>query len=174
MRWRVQQETCVCMCLRVFVCVSERDTRTPRHSHTPRHFQVRRGPRQKMLLWKFYRMAWIAHAKADAPAASWVVHPARITSLHLRLTEVSPALGKQKDVTVDSITATVDDRIVAKWKRSRVCPWSAGDQFSDPFCQNWTEREQPVTQFREHVCHQSRMWHIYSTELNVCGERMVN
>ena len=41
------------------------------------------------------------------------------------------ALGKQKDVTVDSITATVDDRIVAKWKRRGVCPWAAGDQFSD-------------------------------------------
>ena len=25
-------------------------------------------PRQKMLLWKFYRMAWTAHANADAPA----------------------------------------------------------------------------------------------------------
>jgi len=37
------------------------------------------------------------------------------------------ALGKQKDVTVDSITATVDDRIVVKWKRRVVCPWPAGD-----------------------------------------------
>ena len=75
-------------------------------------------PRQKMLLWKFYRMAWTAHANADAPAPSWVVQPARITLLHPRLTQLTPvmvqALGKQKDVTVDSITATVDDRIVAK------------------------------------------------------------
>ena len=71
-----------------------------------------------MLLWKFYRMAWTVHAHADAPAPSWVVHPARITSLHPRLTVLTPvmvqALGKQKDVTVDSIIATVDDRIVAK------------------------------------------------------------
>jgi len=77
------------------------------------------------------------------------------------------ALGKQKDVTVDSITATVDDRIVAKWKRRGVCPWSAGDQFSDPSCQNWTEQEHHVTpqqkKIREYVCHQSRMWQIYST-----------
>ena len=143
-------------------------------------------PRQKMLLWKFYRMAWTAHAKADAPAPSWAVHPTRIPSLHPQLTELTPAmvqaLGQQKDTTVDSITATVDDRIVAKWKRRGVCPCPAGDQFSDPSCQNWTEREQPVTpqqnnfvkQFREHVCHQSRMWHMYSTELNVCGERMLN
>jgi len=36
-------------------------------------------PRQKMLLWKFYRMAWTAHANANAPAPSWIVHPARIT-----------------------------------------------------------------------------------------------
>ena len=38
--------------------------------------------------------------------------------LHARLTELTPlmaqALGKQKDVTVDSINRTVDDRIVAK------------------------------------------------------------
>jgi len=58
-------------------------------------------PRQKMLLWKFYRMAWTAHANADAPAPSWVVHPARITLLHPRLAQLTPvmvqALGKQKD-----------------------------------------------------------------------------
>jgi len=55
------------------------------------------------------------------------------------------ALGQQKDVNVDSITRSVHDRIVAKLKRRRVCPWPAGDQFSDPSCQNWTEREQSVT-----------------------------
>jgi len=73
---------------------------------------------QKILLWKFCRMAWTAHANADAPVPSWVVHPVRITLLHPGLTQLTPvmvqALGKQKDVTVDSITATVDDRIVAK------------------------------------------------------------
>jgi len=94
-------------------------------------------------------MAWTAHGNADAPAPSWVVHPARITLLRPRLTELTPGmvqeLGKQKNMTVDSITATVDDRIVAKWKRRDVCPWPAGDQFSDPSCQNWTEREQSVT-----------------------------
>jgi len=156
-----------------------------------------------MLLWKFYRMAWTVHAYADAPAPSWVVHAAKITSLHARLTELAPlmaqALGKQKDVTVDSINRTVNDRIVAKWKQKGVCPWPAGDQFSDPSYQNWTEQKQPVTdrsglplyialcslhassipkspakQMCQYVCHQSRMWHIYSTELNVCGERMVN
>jgi len=97
-------------------------------------------PRQKMLLWKFYRMAWTAHANANAPAPSWIMHPARITSLHPRLTALTPVmvqtLGKQKDLTVDSIIATVDDRIVAKWKRRGVCPWSARDQFSVPSCQN--------------------------------------
>ena len=75
-------------------------------------------PRQKMLLWKFYKMAWTVHANADAPAPYWVVHPAKITSLHSRLTGLTPvmvqALGKQKDVTVDSITRTVGARIVAK------------------------------------------------------------
>jgi len=111
-------------------------------------------------------MAWTAHANADAPVSSWVVHPARITSLHPRLTEITPvtvqALGNQKDLTVDSITATVDDHIVAKWKRRRVCPWSAGDQFSDPSCQNWTEREQPVTP------QQNNFVNTYATSL-ACG-----
>ena len=123
-------------------------------------------PRQKMLLWKFYRMAWTAHANADAPAPSWVVQPARITLLHPRLTQLTPvmvqALGKQKDLTVDSITATVDDRIVAKWKRRGVCPWPAGDQISDPSCQKWTEREQSVTP------QQNNFKNAYATRL-ACG-----
>jgi len=93
-------------------------------------------------------MAWTVHTNADAPAPSRVVHPAKIMSLHARLTELTPlmaqALGKQKDVTVDSINRTVDDRIVAKWKPRGMCPWPAGDQFSDPSCQNWTEQKQPL------------------------------
>ena len=70
-------------------------------------------------------------------------------SLHPRLTELTlvmvQALRQQRDVTVDIITTTVDDRIVVKWKRTGVCPWQAVDQFSDPSCQNWTEQEQSVT-----------------------------
>jgi len=125
-------------------------------------------------------MTWTAHANANVPAPFWVVHPARITLLlHPRLAELTPvmvrALGKQKDVTVDSISATVDDHIIAKWKQRGVCPWPAGDQFSDPSCQKWTEREQSVTpQQKKFKCHQTRMWQICSAELNVSGERMVN
>jgi len=72
------------------------------------------------------------------------------------------ALGKQKDVTVDSIIATVDDCIGVKWKRRGVCPWSAGDQFSVPSCQNWTEREQHVTP------QQNNFVNTYATSLS-CG-----
>jgi len=111
-------------------------------------------------------MAWTVHANADAPAPSWVVHPAKITSLHARLIELTPlmaqALGKQKDVMVDSINRTVDDHIVAKWKRRGVCPWPAGDQFSDPSCQNWTEQKQPVTP------QQNNFVNTYATSL-ACG-----
>ena len=61
---------------------------------------------QKMLLWKFYRMVWTAHANIDALAPSWVVQPAKITLLHPRLTQLTPvmvqALGKQKDLTINS------------------------------------------------------------------------
>jgi len=72
------------------------------------------------------------------------------------------ALGKQKDLTVDSITATVNDRIVAKWKRRGVCPWPARDQFSDPSYQKWTEREQSVTP------QQNNFKNAYTTRL-ACG-----
>jgi len=123
-------------------------------------------PRQKMLLWKFYRMAWKAHAKVDVPAPSWVVHPTRITSLHPRLTKLTPAmvqaLGMQKDITVDNITATVDDHIVTKWKQRGVCPWSAGDQTPDPSGHNWTEQERPVTP------QQNNFVNTYATSL-ACG-----
>jgi len=58
-------------------------------------------PRQKMLLWKFYKMAWNTHVGTNVPAPSWVVHPARFTSLHPRLTELTPAivqaLGQQRN-----------------------------------------------------------------------------
>jgi len=123
-------------------------------------------PRQEMLLWKFYKMAWKVHANTNAPAPSWVVHPASITSLHTRLTELTPvmvqALRKQKDLTVNSITRTVDDRIVAKWKQRGVCPWPAGDQSSDPSCQNLTAQEQPVTP------QQNNFENAYATRL-ACG-----
>ena len=103
-------------------------------------------PRQKFFLWKFYRMAWTVLANADALAPCWVVHPAKITSLPTRLTELTPfmvqALGKQKEVTINRINRTVDGLIIANWKQRGVCPWPAGDQFSDP------------------ACKQSRMWHI--------------
>jgi len=136
------------------------------HEFSGLESRLQRCPRQKMLLWKFYRMAWTIHANADAPAPYLVVHPAKITSLHTRLTELTPvmvyALRKQKDVTVDSISRTVDDRIVAKWKRRGVCPWPARVQFSDPSCQNWTEQEQPVT------AQQNNLENTYATRLT-CG-----
>jgi len=50
-----------------------------------------------------------------------------------------------------------------------------GPIFSDPSCQNCAEEEQTVAnKFRDYVCLQTRMWHIYSTALNVCGERIVH
>ena len=119
-----------------------------------------------MLLWKFYKMAWTAHVGTDAPAPSWVVHPARITSLHPRLTELTQAmvqaLGQQRDVTAESITTIIDDRIVARWKRRGVCPGSAGNQLTDASCQNWTEQEQPGTP------QQNNFVNTYATSL-ACG-----
>ena len=90
-----------------------------------------------MLFWKLYRIAWTAHANADAQAPSWVVNPARITSLHPRLTELTPvmvqALGKQKDVTVDRITAKVIPLLSsAFWQEYKWCP--AGNIMGSAWC----------------------------------------
>ena len=94
-------------------------------------------------------MAWTAHASTDAPVPSWVVHQARITSLHPRLTELTPAmvqvLGQYRDVIAENIMATIDDRIVTRWKRRSVGPGPTRDQPTDPSCQSWTKREQPGT-----------------------------
>ena len=104
---------------------------------------------RKSIFWKFCRITCTIQTNDNAPAPSWVMHPARITSLHTQLTELTPVmvqeLRKQKDMTKDSITRTLDDRIVTTWKQRGVCPWPAGDQSSVPSCQNWTEKEQPVT-----------------------------
>ena len=65
--------------------------------------------RQEMFLGKFYRMAWTVHAHADAPAPSWVVHPARMTSLHTRLNALTAACQcKQTKGTVSKLDETKD------------------------------------------------------------------
>ena len=43
-----------------------------------------------------------------------------------------------------------------------MCPWPAGDQSSDPSCQNWTEQEHPVTP------QQNNFENAYATRL-ACG-----
>jgi len=97
---------------------------------------------QKMLLWKFYRMAWTVHANADAPAHSWVVHPARITLLHTRLTELTAKLvqalarkAERRDFWQHCMTRPVDGHIIAKLKQRGMCPWQARDQSSNAACQ---------------------------------------
>jgi len=49
-------------------------------------------PQQKMLLWNFFKMVWTAHASTDAPVPSWVVQPVRFTTLHPRMTELTPGM----------------------------------------------------------------------------------
>ena len=140
-----------------------------------------RLPRQKMLLWKLYRMAWTVHANADAPAPSWVVHPARnVPAPTTDRTHTSNGAGSQ--------TAERRDRRHHNYN-SR---WSHR-------CEMEAERHVPMggwgpifwsilpkldrtgaicdalaKQFRGCICHQTRKWHICSTELNICGERIVN
>jgi len=49
-------------------------------------------PQQKMLIWKFFKMVWTTHASTAALVPSWTIHPARFTSLHLRMTDRTPEM----------------------------------------------------------------------------------
>jgi len=72
-------------------------------------------PQQKMLIWKFFKMAWTIHASATAPVPSWVIHPARFTTLHPRMTDLTPemllTLGRFREITAENIIATINDQI---------------------------------------------------------------
>jgi len=115
-----------------------------------------------MLLWKFFKMACTAHASTDAP----VVHPARITSLHPQLTELTPTmvqiLRQHRDITAENIMAIIDDRTVMRWRRRGICPGPTRDHPTDPSCQSWIEREQPGTP------QQNNFVNTYETSL-ACG-----
>ena len=49
-------------------------------------------PQQRMLIWKFFRMVWTTHVNTAAPGPFWVIHPARLTSLHPRMTDLTPGM----------------------------------------------------------------------------------
>jgi len=106
-------------------------------------------PQQKMLIWKFWKVVWTAHASTNAPVPSWAIHPARFTMLHPRMTELTPGmlqiLGRYREVTAENIMATINDRIGTRWKRRGIKSGPTRDQHTDPSSQNWTELEQPGT-----------------------------
>jgi len=106
-------------------------------------------PQQKMLIWKFFKMAWTIHASTTAPVPSRVIHPARFTTLHPRMTDLTPGmlqtLGRFREITAENIIATIKDQIGTRWKRRGISPGPACDRPTDPPGQNWTERELPGT-----------------------------
>jgi len=106
-------------------------------------------PQQKMLLGKFFKMVWTAHASTDAPVPYWAIHPARFTTLHPRMTELTlgmlQTLGRYREVTAENIMATINDQIGTRWNRRGISPGPARDQPTDPSGQNWTELEQTGT-----------------------------
>jgi len=106
-------------------------------------------PQQKVLIWKFFKMAWTIHASTEASVPSWAIHPARFTTLHPRMTYLTPGmiqtLGQLREVTADMIMATMNDQIRMRWKRRGISPGPACDQLTDPPGQYWTELEQPGT-----------------------------
>ena len=81
--------------------------------------------------------------------ASWAIHPARFTTLHLRMTDLTQGmiqtLGQLREVTADKIMATINDQIGMRWKRRGISPGPAYNQLTDPPGQYWTELEQPGT-----------------------------
>jgi len=111
-------------------------------------------------------MAWTTHASTDTPVPSWVVHPARFTSLHPRMTELTPVMiqtvGQYRDVTAENIMATIDDLIGTRWKRRGIAPGPIRNQPTDPSCQSWTELEPPGTP------QQNNFVNTYETSL-ACG-----
>jgi len=72
-------------------------------------------PQQKMLISKFFKMVWTTHASTAAPVPSWAIHPSRLTSLHPRMTDLTPemlqTLGRFREVTAVNIFATINDQI---------------------------------------------------------------
>jgi len=65
-------------------------------------------------------MVWTAHASTDAPVPSWAIHPARFSTLHPRMMELTPeilqTLGRYREITAENIKATINDRIGTRWK----------------------------------------------------------
>jgi len=106
-------------------------------------------PQQKMLIWKNFKMVWTIHASTKAPSPSWAIHPARFTTLHPRMTDLTPeklqTLGRHREVTAENIMVTINDQIGTGWKRRGISPGLACDQPTDPPGQKWTELEQPGT-----------------------------
>ena len=103
--------------------------------------------------------------------------------MHIWLIELTlavvQALETQKDVTVDSVIRTVDSHIVGEWKQRGVCPWQAGDQSSDLSWQTFEIGQDGSNRWRSRqtqgcIWNQIRKWHTYSTELSVCGARIVD
>ena len=86
-------------------------------------------------------MVWTDHASTDVPVPSWAVRPARFTTLHPRMTELTHmirTLGQYREVTAENIMATIDDRIGMRWKRRGIGPGPTRDQPTDPSCQSRT------------------------------------
>jgi len=72
-------------------------------------------PQQKMLIWKNFKMVWTIHTSTEAPVPSWTIQPARFTTLHPRMTDLTPGmlqtLGRHREVTAENIMAIINDQI---------------------------------------------------------------
>jgi len=81
-------------------------------------------------------MVWTIHASTEAPVPSWAIYPARFTTLHPRMSDLTAGTlqtrGQLREVTADNIIATINDQIGTRWKRRGISPRPACDQPTDP------------------------------------------
>ena len=109
----------------------------------------------------------MTHANTAAPGPFWVIHPASLTSLHPRMTDLTPemlqTLGRFREVTAESIFATINDQIATRWKQRGIGPGQACDHHTDPPGQNWTELEQTGTPQQNNFANTCGIYTVIST-----------
>ena len=81
--------------------------------------------RHKMLIWKFYRIAWERHVANEFPPPNWYLSPVDFTRPDHWIPGITPVMAqvskKYQKFTVQVVTDVVGDFIIKKWKRQGNC-----------------------------------------------------
>ena len=127
-------------------------------------------------------MVWMTHVSTATPGPFWVIHPARLTSLYPRMTDLTPemlqTLGRLREVIAENTFATINDQIATRWKRRGIWPWTGLQSTCSParteVDRGGTNRDTPAEQFCKYERNQNRMWNLHSPQHIVCGEKLEN